>query len=106
MSADVKVRDLLDGRCVARKYASGKEVLMAPHSVIREISRELGLDMHCVEGEVFSYGAVPERYIRNLSTFGAEEQRRLFFFQSRHDRSRWSRWGISSKPLPEPESDI
>ncbi|WP_415718441.1 ThiF family adenylyltransferase [Maridesulfovibrio sp.] len=79
MNVDVKVIDILDGRCVVKSYASGEDVLIAPHSVTREISRELGLDLHRVEQEVFSYGAVPERYIRNLSTFSAEEQRRLFF---------------------------
>ncbi len=70
---------MLGGRCVEKNYSSGAEVLVAPHAVIREISRELGLDLHCVEREVFSTGAVPERYVRNLSTFSAEEQRRLFF---------------------------
>ncbi|WP_319780508.1 ThiF family adenylyltransferase [Maridesulfovibrio sp.] len=79
MNIDVKVKDLLAGRFTEKVFASGEIARVAPHNVIRKISRELGLDLNCVERVVFSAGAVPERYIRNLSTFSVDEQRRLFF---------------------------
>lgn len=78
MGIEAKVKDMLNGRCIEKNYASGEAVLVAPHAAVRDISRKLGLDLHCVEREVFSAGAVPERYVRNMSTFTAEQQRRIF----------------------------
>lgn len=79
MKRDKRIAERLEGRFFEKEYASGEKAKVAPHAVIREISRELGLDLNCVERAVFSCGAVPERYVRNLSTFSADEQRRLFF---------------------------
>ena len=79
MSIDVKVKELLAGRFIEKKFDSGTKVLIAPYARIREISEKLGLDLNCVERCVFMAGAIPERYVRNLSTFSADEQRRLFF---------------------------
>lgn len=73
------VTERLDGKLIEKKYASGEKALIAPYTVILEISREFGLDLNCVEQNVFFCGAVPERYVRNLCTFSATEQRRLFF---------------------------
>ncbi|NDV21586.1 ThiF family adenylyltransferase [Desulfovibrio sp. JC022] len=79
MKIDIRVSEMLSGRFTEKIYASGEKVRIAPHAVVREISRELGLDVNCVERAVFSHEAVPERYVRNLSTFTAAEQRKLFF---------------------------
>ncbi|TIH15257.1 thiamine biosynthesis protein ThiF [Marinifilum sp. JC120] len=79
MKIDIRVSEMLSGQFEEKCYASGEKVRITPHAVVREISRELALDLNCVERAVFSHGAVPERYIRNLSSFSADEQRRLFF---------------------------
>ena len=79
MKIDIRVAEMLDGQFMEKCFASGEKVRIAPHVLIRKISRELGLDLNCVERAVFSHGAVPERYARNLISFSAEEQRRLFF---------------------------
>jgi molybdopterin/thiamine biosynthesis adenylyltransferase len=79
MDIDLRVKELLAECFFEKSFASGEKVLVAPHKHIRKISREMSLDLHCMERIVFSAGAVPERYIRNLTTFSVEEQRRLFF---------------------------
>lgn len=79
MNIDRKVAELLDGQFTEKVFASGEKVQLAPHQLLRRISRDLGLDINYVEQAVFLCGAVPERYGRNLSTFSADEQRRLFF---------------------------
>ncbi|MFW5497905.1 MULTISPECIES: ThiF family adenylyltransferase [unclassified Maridesulfovibrio] len=79
MKIDVKVSEMLDGQFMEKCFACGEKVIIAPHVLLRKISRDLGLDMNCVERAVFIKGAVPERYARNLMTFSAEEQRQLFF---------------------------
>ncbi|WP_320176338.1 ThiF family adenylyltransferase [Maridesulfovibrio sp.] len=79
MKIDIKVSEMLEGHFMEKCFASGEKVLIAPHVLLRKISRDLGLDMNCVEKAVYNHGAVPERYARNLSTFSAAEQRKLFF---------------------------
>ncbi len=53
MKIDVKVSEMLDGQFMEKCFACGEKVLIAPHVLLRKISRDLGLDMNCVERAVF-----------------------------------------------------
>ncbi|WP_027721487.1 HesA/MoeB/ThiF family protein [Maridesulfovibrio zosterae] len=79
MRIENKIRDMLSCKLVEKDFSESGIVKIAPHEVSLNIASELGLDINCVERVIFTQGAVPERYVRNLITFSAKEQTSLFF---------------------------
>ena len=79
MCIENKIRDMLSNKLVDKDFAESGVVKIAPHEVSSNIASELGLDINCVERVIFTQGAVPERYARNLITFSVKEQSSLFF---------------------------
>ncbi|CCO25303.1 ThiF family adenylyltransferase [Maridesulfovibrio hydrothermalis] len=78
MNLEKKIAHMLKGQLAEKVFTEAESVSIAPHEVLRSISRELGLDRSLVEKVAFKLGAVPERYVRNLTTFSVEEQEKLF----------------------------
>ncbi|WP_031479765.1 HesA/MoeB/ThiF family protein [Maridesulfovibrio frigidus] len=78
MNTEKQLYEKLEGNFIEKVFPKGMTVKVAPQSLLKAISIDLELDMHVVEQAAYSAGAVPERYVRNLTTFTQEEQAKLF----------------------------
>ena len=59
----------------ALRDESGRQVV--PLSVVREIASSEGRSVREIEAELLSNGLVPQRYLRNIGTLGADGQAKL-----------------------------
>lgn len=71
------MNELLNRAAIARRRPDGAAYRSLSTAAVRQVARRLGAGLGRVEQAALDLGIVPERYVRNMTSLSAEDQRRL-----------------------------